>query len=78
MKFHTIDDASVILREKGLYKQAKVYTLGERLFAGYGATGFVALLTGGGTSLPNVSFSDLDVPFKHGTREGRVVKEAAQ
>jgi hypothetical protein len=74
MKFHIVDDASVILREKGVYRQAKVFLLGDALFAGYGATGFLGLHMNSGTSKPDVSHSKLDVPFKTKGLEGRVVK----
>lgn len=72
-QFTIVDDASVILREKGVYKQSKVYRLGDRLFAGYGSSGFIALLANDGTSSPNTSWSHLDTPFPRGLKDGRVV-----
>jgi len=57
--FHVIDDAHVILRSKGVFRQVKLYRRGVILFAGWG-TGFVRLLPSGGTSHPNVSWEDID------------------
>lgn len=63
-RFHVIDDAHVILRSRrGVYRQAKVYRFGNNeLFAGSGG-GFVRLYRSGGTSAPDISWSDLSVPF---------------
>ena len=72
-KFHVINDATVVLREKGIYRQVAVFRLGQRLFAEYRKGAFTALITGGGTSAPNVSWSDLDTPQPFAHREGRVV-----
>lgn len=60
-RFHVIEDAAAILRIKGVYRQVKIYRRGDALFAGYGA-GFVKLSPGGGTSHPNVSWLDVDLP----------------
>ena len=51
--FHIIEDCFVILRSRGVYRQAKVYRRGTSLFAGWGG-GFVRLCGSGGTSSPNV------------------------
>ena len=64
-RFHVIDDAAVVLRSKGVFRQAKVYRRGEDLYAGFG-NGFVRLLGNGGTSCPNVSWEETDAPFKTG------------
>lgn len=65
-QFHIIQDATVILRAKnGVYRQAKVYRRGNRLFAGYGG-GFIRLGAGDATSCPNVSHESLDLPFQAG------------
>jgi hypothetical protein len=66
-RFHVIDDAAVILRSKGVYRQAKVYRRGKELFAGHGG-GFVRLLANNGTSHPNVSWVDTDAQFQLGGR----------
>jgi hypothetical protein len=56
--FHVVEDATVILRnKKGVYRQAKVYHRGGRLYAGLGS-GFVRLMQRG-TSNPDVSWEDL-------------------
>lgn len=73
-KFNVVDDATVVLREKGIYKQAGVFALGNRLFAEYRKGQYIALISNAGTSAPNVSWSDLDTPFNTATRDGRVVK----
>lgn len=58
-RFHIIDDAVVILRSRGVYRQAKLYRRGNELYAGYGA-GFVRLLGGKGTSAPNISWEEME------------------
>lgn len=58
-RFHVVDDAAVILRVRGVYRQAKVYRRGKDLFAAYG-TGFIRLMSHNGTSCPNVSWLEHD------------------
>lgn len=58
-RFHVIDDAAVILRSKGVYRQAKLYWRAERLYAGYG-NGFIMLYQHGRTGVPNISWDELD------------------
>lgn len=60
-RFHVIDDAAAIIRTKGVFRQVKVYRRGEALYAGHGS-GFIKLSAGGGTSTPNVSWLDIDLP----------------
>lgn len=60
--FHVIDDAVVILRNKGIYKQAKVYQRNDRLYAAYGS-GYIGL-SQSGTSVPNVSVDELALGFE--------------
>jgi hypothetical protein len=60
--FHVIDDAQVILRSRGVYRQAKVYRRDQTLYAGFGP-GFITLHKGGGTSRPDVSWLDTDAPY---------------
>lgn len=67
-QFHIVEGASVVLRHKGLFRQAKVYHLGGALFAGHGS-GFVSLSGKDGTSLPGVSYSHLEMP--PGVKTGR-------
>ena len=64
-RFHVIEDAAVVLRSKGVYRQAKVYRRAEGLYAGY-AGGFIRLMANGGTSRPEVSWDETDAPTKIG------------
>lgn len=59
--FHVIDDGVVILRARGVYKQVKLYRRGEQLYALFGG-GFIRLLQGRGTTVPNVSWIDMEGP----------------
>ena len=56
--FHEIPDAQVILRSKGVYRQAKLFRRGEDVFAAWGS-GFIRLLAAGGTTVPTVHYLDL-------------------
>lgn len=58
-RFHVIDDGAVILRSKGVYRQAKVYRRGKDVFAGYGA-GFIKLGGSSTTSNPNISWIGIE------------------
>lgn len=57
--FHEIPDAQVILRTKGVFRQAKVFRRGRDVFAGLGA-GFIRLHPRGGTSIPTTHWLDID------------------
>lgn len=57
--FHEIPDGAVILRSKGVFKQAKVFRRGRDVFAAHG-TGFIRLLTSGGTTIPTTHWLDID------------------
>lgn len=59
-RFHVLDDAAVILRSRGVYRQAKVYLRGTGIYAGAGA-GFIRLYAGGGTGVPSISWEDIDL-----------------
>lgn len=59
-RFHVVDDAAVILRSRGVYRQVKVYLRAGAVYAGAGA-GVVRLYKGGGTSVPNISWDDIDL-----------------
>ena len=67
--FHIIDDAQVILRSKGVFRQAKVYRREDRLYAGWGS-GFIRLGGRDATSCPNVSYEALHVPSDIKLRSG--------
>jgi len=58
-RFHVIDDGAVILRSRGVFRQAKVYRRGADVFAAWGA-GFIRLLANSGTTVPHVSWDDLE------------------
>jgi len=58
MLFHVIDDCFVVVRERGVFRQAKVYRRGKHVYAGVGS-GFVRLMHQGGTSRPNMVWDDL-------------------
>lgn len=65
--FHIIEDAHVILLSKGVFRQAKVYWRGDRLYAGWGS-GFIRIGGRGETSCPSVSYETLDLPEIKGVR----------
>lgn len=56
--FAEIPDAQIILRSKGVYRQAKLFRRGDHVFAAWGS-GFIRLLRHGGTTVPAVTY-DLD------------------
>lgn len=60
--FHIIDDAQIILRSRGVFRQVKAFRRGDELFAGHGS-GFIALFAKGGTSVPTISWVDISVVF---------------
>ena len=60
-RFHVIEEAAVILRARGVYKQAKVYRRGDGLYAG-ALGGFVQLYAQGGTAVPSLSWEDIELP----------------
>lgn len=57
--FHVIDDSFIILRSRGVYRQAKLYRRGDGIYAGHG-TGFVKIVNNHGTSHPKISWIDYD------------------
>lgn len=76
-RFTIIEDACVILLgKKGVYRQAKVYCRGEKIFAGYGG-GFVRLIQGGSTSNPDIRYQDIEGDgIAHGISGAPVYKAA--
>jgi hypothetical protein len=64
--FHEIPDAQVILRSKGVFKQAKLFRRGEDVYAAWGS-GFIRLLKHSGTTVPAVSWmvDSLYDPARH-------------
>lgn len=55
--FHIVEDAFVITRARGVYRQVKLYSRRGYLHAGHG-TGYIRL-TANGTSSPNVSWDEI-------------------
>jgi hypothetical protein len=53
--FHEIPDAQVILRSKGVFKQAKLFRRGEDVYAAWGS-GFIRLLKHSGTTVPAIGW----------------------
>lgn len=60
-RFHIIDEGAAITLCKGVYRQVKVYQRGGKIYAGH-AGGYIRLYKSGGTSLPHVSWKDIDAP----------------
>lgn len=58
-RFHVIEDSAVILRSKGVYRQAKVYRRADEVYAGW-SNGFIRLLAGSATTHPNVTWDDIE------------------
>lgn len=59
--FHVVEDAIIITRSKGVFKQVKVYRRGDKLFAAHGS-GFIAFRQGGNTSHPDVFWVEVEGP----------------
>lgn len=59
--FHILNDQFVILRNKGVFKQGKVFRRGTKLYTNYGS-GFISLMRSGGTSVPNISWLEHSIP----------------
>jgi len=59
MRGPDFDDAAVILRSRGVFRQAKICRRGEDVFAAWGA-GYIRLLAHSGTTVPRVSWDDLE------------------
>ena len=57
--FHVIDDGQVIIRNKGVYRQVKIYRRGKDIYAAHGL-GFIKLMATGATSHPNISWMEVD------------------
>ena len=59
-RFTVVEGGAVIMRGKrGVYRQAKVYRRGERVFAGWG-TGYLRLSAAGSTGDPDIKWDDID------------------
>jgi len=60
--FHVIPDNYVVLRARGVYKQAKLYARNAQVYAEYGG-GFVRLMGRRGTTVPTVSWEPTPLMF---------------
>ena len=50
--FHIVDDAHLVLRRRGVFRQCKLYRRSGKVYAGVGS-GFVLLMAHGGTTQPD-------------------------
>ncbi len=57
--FHVIDDAVAVIRQNGVFKQTKVYRRANEVFVSVSG-GYVRLMSHGATSVPSISWLDLD------------------
>lgn len=64
-----IPNAAVWLRKSGVYRQAKLFTRGDALFADQGS-GFIRLHAGGATSIPTSAWLDIDPGPDHTLAHG--------
>jgi hypothetical protein len=61
--FHIIQQSSIILKSRGVYKQTECYAYNGQVFAKNGA-GFIKLFKHqNGTSIPSVSWESASLPF---------------
>lgn len=58
MLFHILDECFVITRNRGVFRQAKVFVRGEHVYAAHG-NGFVRLMGHGGTTVPTMVWEGL-------------------
>ena len=67
--FHQIEDASVVLRSRGVYYQKSLFRRGRFIYAKWG-NGFIRIIDRkDGTSVPNVTYEDIDLPFEIAERD---------
>lgn len=59
--FHEIAEGVAVLRTRGVYRQSKIYRRGDDVFAAQGS-GYVRLLSHGGTTVPNTTWLDVEGP----------------
>lgn len=60
--FHIVDEGVVILRSKGVYRQAKLFQRCGGLYAAWSG-GFIGLRSSNGTTHPLVSWDEIDCPL---------------
>lgn len=74
--FHVIEDGAAILRRRGAFKQVKVFARAEHVYAEVSKGTYVRLLQGGRTSVPDVSWLDVEGPGISIGRSGAPVVDA--
>jgi hypothetical protein len=57
--FSVVNDAFVVLRSRGVFRQSKVFQRDGRLYAGYG-NGFVQLRRDNATSVPTMTWDYIE------------------
>ena len=57
--FHVIEDGAAITLCKGIWRQSKIYRRNGVIYAQHGG-GYIRLFRGGGTSIPHVSWKEID------------------
>lgn len=70
LRFHKVEEGAVITLCRGIYRQAPLYRRGDTLYALHGG-GFLRLCSKGGTSVPHVSWKEID------PGDGAIVNEDA-
>lgn len=68
--FHVIEDGHAILRRRGVFKQAKIFSKGDHVYAELSRGSYVRLLSNGQTSVPDVSCLGVEGPGVGLTRTG--------
>ncbi len=59
--FQVIDGSAVVMRSRGIYRQAQAFYRGDEVFARHG-NGFIKLGINGATSLSTVSWLHIEAP----------------
>lgn len=70
MRFEKIENITVVLVKRGVYRQVQVYSRGGDVYAQYGG-GYIRLYRGDRTSLPDVRWEDCDLKDLTYDRFGR-------
>lgn len=73
--FQEIPEGLVITFSRGIYRQVKLFTRGRYVFAEHG-NGFVRLYSHGATSVPSVTWKDLDPREAHLTENSFALQVA--
>ena len=59
--FHIIEDAQIVLRSRGVFRQEKLFRRGQPPLRKVGA-GFIRIGAGDATSCPHVSYETMKLP----------------